>query len=191
MIQVSLLTGRHTAPREVCWNLKISFYLFWIKCIVLEHKPKIIFCLFRLQFFPQQCFVIPTAAPKVMPPFDPWHQRQTLAVWQQRVNLPTNTPFHAIAVWQMAAEAQSDTMSSAMAVHTKQSCVTEFLHAEKRPATDIHQCLWRIMETKQWMWGSEWCISAVVTVAVGHLSWCRLLWAWYAASCSLLVEMHS
>ena len=50
------------------------------------------------------------------------------------------------------------------------------------------------MELSQWMWaqwGSGWCISAVVTARLGHLHWCRLLWVWYAGSCSLLVKMHS
>ena len=34
-------------------------------------------------------------------------------------------------VWQMAAEAQSDKMTSNVEVHMKQRCVIEFLHAEK------------------------------------------------------------
>jgi len=37
---------------------------------------------------------------------------------------------------------------------------------------------WTHMETKRWMWakgGSGWCVSAVVTVTVGHLCCCRFL----------------
>ncbi|MEQ5179387.1 hypothetical protein [Proteus genomosp. 6] len=61
-------------------------------------------------------------------------------VWQQRLNLPTNIPFHVVAVWQMVAEGQSDRMVSDMEVCMKQSCVTEFLHVEKMAPIDIH---WR------------------------------------------------
>ena len=53
---------------------------------------------------------------------------------------------------------------------------------------------WMLMETEQWMWahwGHEWGISAVVTVTVGHLYWCRCLWAWCAGSPPLLAKMHS
>jgi len=41
----------------------------------------------------------------------------------------------------MAAEGQSDTMATKMEVCMKQISGTEFLHAEKTPPTDIHQCL--------------------------------------------------
>ena len=53
---------------------------------------------------------------------------------------------------------------------------------------------WMFMETKQWMWaqqGSGWCVSAVASVTVGHLHWCRFLGAWHAGSCSSLTKMHS
>ena len=53
------------------------------------------------------------------------------------VDLPTNIPLHAVAVWQMAAEGQSDTMASDMEVQTEQRCETEFVHAEKMVPTDI------------------------------------------------------
>ena len=39
---------------------------------------------------------------------------------------------------QMAAEGQSDKMTSDMEEHLKQRCVTEFLHVEKMAPTDIH-----------------------------------------------------
>ena len=67
-------------------------------------------------------------------------------------------------------------------------------HAEKMAPADIHQHLWSYMETKQWVWaqwGGEWCVSAVVTVSVGHLHWCRLLRVWHAGSCSSLAEMQA
>ena len=57
------------------------------------------------------------------------------------MNLPTNIPLHFIALWQIAAEEQSDKMTSDMEVHMKQKCVIELLHAEKIAHTDIHQCL--------------------------------------------------
>jgi len=41
----------------------------------------------------------------------------------------------------MAEEGQSDKMVSDMEVRMKQRCVTDFLHVEKMPPTDIHQCL--------------------------------------------------
>ena len=47
-------------------------------------------------------------------------------------------PLHFVAVWQMAAEEQSDKMASDMEVHMKQRCVIEFLHAEKMAPTDVH-----------------------------------------------------
>ena len=51
--------------------------------------------------------------------------------WQLRLNLPTNTLLHLIAVEEMAAEQQSDRMVSDMEVQMKQRGVTKFLHAEK------------------------------------------------------------
>ena len=42
-------------------------------------------------------------------------------------------PLHISAMWQMAAEGQSDKMTSDMGVH-----VAEFLHAGKMAPTDIH-----------------------------------------------------
>ena len=41
------------------------------------------------------------------------------------------------------------------------------------PLTFIIAC-WTLMETTQW--GSGWCISAVVTVTVGHFCWCGAQW---------------
>ena len=41
----------------------------------------------------------------------------------------------------MAAEGQSDTIASDMAVRMEQRCETEFLHVEKMAPIDIHQHL--------------------------------------------------
>ena len=49
-----------------------------------------------------------------------------------------------LVMWRMAAEVQSDTVTSDMEVHMKQRCVTEFLYAEETEPTDIHQCLLNI-----------------------------------------------
>ena len=60
------------------------------------------------------------------------------------------------------------------------------------PLTFTDAC-WMFMETKQWMW-AQWCsgwdISAMVTVTVGHLCWCRFLQVQHAGSFPLLVKMH-
>jgi len=67
---------------------------------------------------------------------------------------------------QMAAEGQSDKMTSDMEEHMKQRCVTEFLHVEKMAPTDIHWHLLNI-DGNQTVdvntVGNEWCVSAVVT----------------------------
>jgi len=55
-----------------------------------------------------------------------------LVVWQLRLNLPTNILLHIVAVWQVAAEGQSDRMVSDMEVWMKQKSVIEFLHSEKK-----------------------------------------------------------
>jgi len=56
--------------------------------------------------------------------------------------------------------------------------------------TFINAC-WMFTETRQWVW-AQWgggrCVSAVVTVTVGHLCWCRFLWVWRADSYSLLTK---
>jgi hypothetical protein len=48
------------------------------------------------------------------------------------LNLPANIPLNFVAMQQMTAEGQSD-----MEVRMKQSCVIEFLHAEKIAPNDI------------------------------------------------------
>ena len=67
-----------------------------------------------------------------------------LVVWQQKLNLPSNIPFHFVAMRQMAAEGQSDTKASDMEVQMKQRCGIEFLYVEKMAPTDVHQHLLNI-----------------------------------------------
>ena len=73
---------------------------------------------------------------------------------------PTHILLHVVAMWQMAAEGQSDTMTSDMEVCVKQSCVTEFLlHAETVASTDVHWCFLNtcgdqpvdVSTVRQWM----------------------------------------
>ena len=56
----------------------------------------------------------------------------SLVVWQYRLKLSTNALLNFLAVGQMAAEGQSDKMTSDMEVHRKQRCGIEFLHMEKK-----------------------------------------------------------
>lgn len=66
-----------------------------------------------------------------------------------RLNLPTCTPLHVLAMGKMTAEGQSNEMTSDMGVWMKQSCVTAFLHAvEWHSLTFINTC-WMVVETKQ------------------------------------------
>lgn len=60
---------------------------------------------------------------------------------QWRLKLPTNIPFHVVAVRQMAAEGQCDSMECDMEARVEQRGVTEFLRAEKKSIapTDIHR----------------------------------------------------
>jgi len=78
-----------------------------------------------------------------------------LVGWQQRLSLPTNIPFHVVAVWQTAAEGHSDTMASDMEVWMKQRGVTEFCPVEKVAPMDIHQRLLNVygdqaVDAAQW-----------------------------------------
>ena len=68
---------------------------------------------------------------------------------------------------------------------------TEFFCAEKMSPMTFSDACRMFMETNQWMWaqwGSEWYVAAVT---LGHLHWCRFLWAWHVGSCSSLVNMQS
>ena len=81
------------------------------------------------------------------------------------VGLSTNIPLHFVAMWQMAAERQSDTTD--MEVCMKQRCRSDSSTWKKlHPLTFTVTCL-IFMENKQWMseeWGGEWCVSAMVRV---------------------------
>ena len=57
---------------------------------------------------------------------------------------PPNIPLDAAAVWQMAAEGQSDKLASDMEVYINEGCLIESLHTGKMAPTDIHQCLLNI-----------------------------------------------
>ena len=52
-------------------------------------------------------------------------------VLQLRLNLPANVPLYVVAVQWMAAEGQSDKMTSDIEEHMKQICGNEFFCAEK------------------------------------------------------------
>ena len=89
-----------------------------------------------------------------------------VAVGGMRLNIPTSIPLHFVAVWQMAAERQSDKMVSDMEPRMKQRYATDFPPVEKwHPLTYINTCR-MLMETKLCMW-TQWdggqCISAVAT----------------------------
>ena len=71
----------------------------------------------------------------------PWHQRQILVVWQQRLNLPDNIPLHFVAVQQVTTEGQSHKVVSDVGVCMKQRSVIEFFHVEKTAPTATHWCL--------------------------------------------------
>ena len=59
-------------------------------------------------------------------------------------SLPSSIPLHFVAMWQIAAQGQSDTVVSDMEVCVKQRYGTEFLHAEIIAHTDIHWYLLNI-----------------------------------------------
>jgi len=90
-----------------------------------------------------------------------------------------NTPLCFAAMWQAAAERQSDRMVSDMEMWMKQRCVTESLHAEKMTPTDIHQHLlyfYGDQAVDVSTVSSGWCVSAAGIVMwntshvpVGHV----------------------
>ena len=83
------------------------------------------------------------------------------------VEPPTNIPLH-VAVWQMAAEGQSDKVITDMEVCMKRKRGTEFLPVEKYPLTFINAC-WTFMETKQW----------VVCFSSGNSNMKDMPWPWW------------
>ena len=72
-----------------------------------------------------------------------------LVGWQQRLNLPINIPLYFVAVWQTAAEGQSDWMASKMGVPVKQRCGTDFLHEE------INCTHWHLSMLAEHLWRSN------------------------------------
>jgi len=85
-----------------------------------------------------------------------------------RLNPPTNIPFHFVTLQQMAAEGQSDRMTSDMEVSMKQKSGTKFLCVEKIEPTGNHQCLLNVSGGHT-LDDSGCCISAAVIVH--HLRW--------------------
>ena len=110
-----------------------------------------------------------TAVPKVMPSILLcWPAVSEVDVGGMAAEVEPPHKHSVTAMWQMAAEEQSDKMASDMEVHMKQKYMAEFLHTEKKhqhPMTLINTC-WTFMESKEWMWapwGGGWCVSALVT----------------------------
>ena len=67
-----------------------------------------------------------------------------LMVWQYRLKLSTTILLHFVAMQQMGAEGQSDSMVSGMEVHMNHRSGSKFLHVKKMAPTDIHQCFLNI-----------------------------------------------
>jgi len=87
-------------------------------------------------------YVITRAAPKVMPIFydvGPRHQRLVHG-WTDYgwTILPASIPSHVVAVWQIAAEGQTDRMAPDMEVHMKQRCVVH-----EHAMQDFVHCWWK------------------------------------------------
>lgn len=64
------------------------------------------------------------AAPKVVPFFffKCWIMTSEVDAGDFAVRFPTNIPLYCVAVWQMAAEGQTDKIESDIEVWTKQRC---------------------------------------------------------------------
>jgi len=103
---------------------------------------------------------------KTRPNIPQKHQEQMLVGWQGRLKLPTSIRLHFVAVWQMAAEGQSDMMAPDMEVHIMQGCVIEFFHVEKMSPNDILWCLLNVyrVQTMDVSTVRQCCVSAVTTV---------------------------
>jgi len=76
-------------------------------------------------------------APKIMPPILLWWP----VVSEADGGGMTVDVELSVSMWQMAAEGQSEKMTSDMEVWMKQRCAIEFLHEAKMAPTDIHWCL--------------------------------------------------
>ena len=93
--------------------------------------------LFVYIILPKQIHTM-SAVPKVMPPvLWYWPTTPEADVDSIAVEVEPSLQWHFVAMWQMAAEGQSDKMPSDMEVQMKQMCGTE-LHAEKVAHVDVH-----------------------------------------------------
>ena len=97
-------------------------------------------------------------------------------------------PLHFVAMFQMAAEGQSDRITSEMEMCMNQRCVIEFLHVEKMSTIDIHRHLLTCIKNRP-------VNVSTVRQGVVHFSsgWSllhRFLWARHGGSCSLYPELH-
>ena len=104
------------------------------------------------------------------------------------VNLPDTIPLHVVAMWQMAADEQSDTMADDRKVCVKQRCVIEFLHAEKMAPIDIHWCLLNASGAQTV--DVSTLRQRVVYFSGGDRDSGSPLLVQHAGSCSSLVKMH-
>jgi len=103
-----------------------------------------------------------------------------LVGWQKRSNLSNHIPLHFVAMWQMAAEGQSDRMVSDMKVPIKKRCGIQFLHAEKNGSH------WHSSMRAEWLWRpnsrceqseSQTPSNNSIIAAVKR---CRFVQAWHA-----------
>lgn len=110
--------------------------------------------------------------------FDPWDERWALAAWQHRLNLSISILLQSVAMQQVAAEGQSDSMVSDMEVQEEHKCVTEFFHEKKKLVlTDVRQHWLNVYGDQMVDVGkvrcSGWCIWAAATVMwrTRHILW--------------------
>jgi len=120
-------------------------------------------------------------APKVMPPIlllackvRSWWYGSTKWIF------PTITLLRFVAVWQMAAEEQTDRMASDMEVCMKQRCVTEFLHEGKN---GTH---WQSLMLAERLWSPNSGCSTIRGLVMWIFHWirrsrCKLQWVKWLA----------
>jgi len=78
-------------------------------------------------------------------------------------------------------------MASDMELWMKQRCGVEFLHAENITPIDVHWCLLNVYRDQTVGVSTvRWCVSAVVSLTVGHLCWYRCLQAQHSGFCPSL-----
>jgi len=97
-------------------------------------------------------------------------------------------------MWQMAAEGQLDKMASDMEGSASEVNVCYWIPPRRKKVAviDIHQCFlncyWDETGNCDSDHAPQWGVGGVFQQ---RWQWVRLLWAWHAGSCSLLVKMHS